>query len=73
MRKLGLGLLVALAPACKSGAGWSNEDALAATFPPEVTPPDGWQVIGTVAAGAAQVLVDGRPYSGSGGWDHFAR
>jgi len=34
MRRIGLGaalVLIALAPACKSGPGWNNDDALAAT------------------------------------------
>ena len=31
-------------------------------------------MIGAVAAGDPEVLVDGRPYAGGpAGWDHFAR
>jgi thiamine-monophosphate kinase len=49
-----------------------EDHALAATFPGEV--PDGWRVIGTVADGEPDVLVDGRRYEGgTGGWDHFVR
>ena len=48
-----------------------EDHALAATFPAEAAPPDGWTIIGTVAAGDPEVLVDGRPYAGAGGWDHF--
>jgi thiamine-monophosphate kinase len=49
-----------------------EDHALAATFPGDV--PDGWRVIGTVADGEPDVLVDGRRYEGgTGGWDHFVR
>ncbi len=49
-----------------------EDHALAATFPGAV--PDGWTVIGTVAEGEPEVLVDGRPYvGGPGGWEHFGR
>ncbi len=49
-----------------------EDHALVATF--AGSPPEGWSVIGTVAAGAPQVLVDGRGYTGGpAGWDHFAR
>lgn len=48
-----------------------EDHALAATFPGEV--PDGWRPIGSVREGEPGVLVDGRPYSGPPGWDHFGR
>jgi thiamine-monophosphate kinase len=50
-----------------------EDHALAATFPADAELPDGWTVIGSVAAGDPEVLVDGRPYTGAGGWDHFRR
>jgi thiamine-monophosphate kinase len=58
-----------------------DDQALAATFPPEALLPFGWVRIGTVLPprpdgpdGAAPVLVDGRPYAGGrSGWDHFDR
>ena len=48
-----------------------EDHALAATFPAEVELPQGWLRIGTVTAGA-EVIVDGMPWTGSVGWDHFA-
>ncbi|TDP97467.1 thiamine-phosphate kinase [Labedaea rhizosphaerae] len=45
-----------------------EDHALAATFPGAV--PDGWRVIGTVAEGSG-VTVDGRPYEGASGWQHW--
>jgi thiamine-monophosphate kinase len=47
-----------------------EDHALVATFPSDVTLPAGWAVIGTVREGSG-VTVDGRPYDGPGGWDHF--
>ncbi|MEU4428254.1 thiamine-phosphate kinase [Actinoplanes sp. NPDC024001] len=48
-----------------------DDHPLAATFPPGVTLPEGWQVIGAVHDGAG-VTVDRKPWSGGGpGWDHF--
>ncbi|MBA3574172.1 MAG: thiamine-phosphate kinase [Pseudonocardiales bacterium] len=47
-----------------------EDHALAATFPSDVALPEGWVAIGTVHKGNG-VLVDGRPYAGPGGWDHF--
>jgi thiamine-monophosphate kinase len=46
-----------------------EDHALAACFPGEVPP--GWHVIGTVGAGDAAVLFDGRPRPGSTGWQSF--
>lgn len=47
-----------------------EDHALAATFPPGVTLPEGWREIGRVHDGAG-VTVDGKPWSGPTGWDHF--
>ncbi|WP_433605738.1 thiamine-phosphate kinase [Prescottella agglutinans] len=50
-----------------------EDHALAATFAPDVDLPAGWTVIGDVApvdTGAA-VLVDGRDWTASGGWQSF--
>jgi thiamine-monophosphate kinase len=49
-----------------------EDHALAACFPPNVELPGEWRVIGSVAAGDPGVTVDGEPYDGAGGWDHFA-
>ena len=51
-----------------------EDHALVATFPAGATLPDGWTVLGAVAAGDPEVLVDARPYAGGpAGWDHFRR
>lgn len=47
-----------------------DDHALVATFSPGVRLPDRWTVIGEVTRGHG-VLVDGRRWIGSGGWDHF--
>jgi thiamine-monophosphate kinase len=47
-----------------------EDHALAATFPPRVALPPRWTVIGEVRGGRS-VLVDGRPWAGPAGWDHF--
>lgn len=49
-----------------------EDHALAVTLPPRDFVPGGWRVIGEVLAGSG-VYVDGKPFKGSGGWDHFAR
>lgn len=46
-----------------------EDHALVACFPGAVPP--GWRVIGTVADGAPEVRVDGRPWAGSAGWQSF--
>ena len=46
-----------------------EDHALVACFPGAV--PAGWRVIGTVAAGAPEVRVDGRAWTGSAGWQSF--
>lgn len=47
-----------------------EDHALAATFPAQVDLPERWTVIGAVTESHG-VLVDGRSWTGSGGWDHF--
>ncbi|MEW2374594.1 thiamine-phosphate kinase [Micromonospora sp. M71_S20] len=47
-----------------------DDHALAATFPSAVALPADWRPIGRVTAGSG-VTVDGRPYDGPAGWDHF--
>ncbi|PTR31855.1 thiamine-phosphate kinase [Rhodococcus sp. OK519] len=52
-----------------------EDHALAATFPKGTDLPEGWSVIGDVVSGAdgggGGVLVDGRPWATSGGWQSF--
>ena len=48
-----------------------EDHALAATFGPGTALPSRWTVIGEVQAGQ-DVLVDGQPWDGPRGWDHFA-
>jgi thiamine-monophosphate kinase len=47
-----------------------EDHALAATFPPATALPTRWDVIGTVHEGDG-VVVDGQPWAGPAGWDHF--
>ncbi|MBM0278862.1 thiamine-phosphate kinase [Micromonospora sp. STR1s_6] len=47
-----------------------EDHALAATFPPAVALPPDWRAIGVVTEGDG-VTVDGAPYGGPTGWDHF--
>ncbi|MGH3713312.1 MAG: thiamine-phosphate kinase [Micromonosporaceae bacterium] len=47
-----------------------DDHALVATFPPSVKLPQEWRLIGRVRDGAG-VTVDGKPYEGPTGWDHF--
>jgi thiamine-monophosphate kinase len=49
-----------------------DDHALAATFPPNASLPEGWKVIGRVTRGAG-VTVDGREWVGPRGWEHFGR
>ncbi|GIF73092.1 thiamine-phosphate kinase [Asanoa siamensis] len=51
--------------------GGGDDHALAATFPPDRTLPEGWREIGRVGEGTG-VTVDGRPPKGPIGWDHFS-
>jgi thiamine-monophosphate kinase len=48
-----------------------EDHPLAATFKPDVALPPRWRVIGEVRTGEG-VLVDGQPWTGSAGWDHFS-
>ena len=52
-----------------------EDHALVATFPSAAAVPEGWRVVGSVAAASAdllpQVLVDGAPWASPGGFDHF--
>ena len=52
-------------------AGFGEDHAFAATFPPDTMLPDEWRVIGKVIEGQAGIGVDGHPY-GPDGWDHFS-
>ncbi|WP_306203825.1 thiamine-phosphate kinase [Actinoplanes sp. RD1] len=47
-----------------------DDHALAATFPAGTTLPEGWRVVGSVHDGTG-VTVDGKPWQGGLGWDHF--
>lgn len=47
-----------------------DDHALAATFPPAVVLPAPWRAIGRVTEGSG-VTVDGQPWGGPTGWDHF--
>ncbi|MFC3504996.1 thiamine-phosphate kinase [Micromonospora krabiensis] len=47
-----------------------DDHALAATFPQSVVLPPTWRPVGRVVAGLG-VTVDGQPYVGPAGWDHF--
>ena len=49
--------------------GGGEDHALVACFPN--APPPGWRVIGSVTAGAAEVLVDGVRWTGPRGWQSF--
>ena len=48
-----------------------EDHCFAATFPPGVRLPTRWTPIGTVHEGLG-VVVDGQPWAGETGWDHFA-
>jgi thiamine-monophosphate kinase len=47
-----------------------EDHSLVATFPAEVGLPARWRVIGAVREGRG-VVVDGQPYAGAPGWEHF--
>jgi len=47
-----------------------EDHALVATFPAGSVLTDDWRVIGSVGTGTG-VTVDGEPFAGRGGWDHF--
>ncbi|MFV2088578.1 MULTISPECIES: thiamine-phosphate kinase [Micromonosporaceae] len=50
--------------------GGGDDHALAATFPEDLPLPKGWRRVGHVVKGAG-VTVDGQPYQGVAGWEHF--
>jgi thiamine-monophosphate kinase len=47
-----------------------DDHALVATFPPGVHLPADWTEVGKVAKGHG-VVIDGKIWTGAGGWDHF--
>jgi thiamine-monophosphate kinase len=54
-----------------------DDHALAATFPAGTELPEEWTVVGSVGSvgsvgEGSGVTVDGTPYEGPAGWDHFA-
>ncbi len=49
-----------------------EDHCLVGTFPAGTAVPPPWRVIGSVCVGSAAVTVDGAPWSGAGGWDHYA-
>ncbi|HJY57567.1 MAG TPA: thiamine-phosphate kinase [Streptosporangiaceae bacterium] len=61
-------------PAHTQALAWvltgGEDHALAATFPPGTALPPRWTTIGQVHVGEG-VVVDGQPWAGSAGWDHF--
>ena len=50
-----------------------EDHALAASFPADAVLPEGWRVVGVVrsADDGPAVLLDGAPWEGATGWDHF--
>jgi thiamine-monophosphate kinase len=74
----GTGVLAAAAG--QLGTDWrpwalagGEDHAFAATFPEKTGVPAGWTMIGRAGPGPAGILVDGQPWTGAGGWDHFAK
>lgn len=49
-----------------------EDHGLLATLPGGAPLPDGFRVVGTVVEGDPGVLVDGSPWDGATGWDHFS-
>jgi thiamine-monophosphate kinase len=47
-----------------------DDHALAATFPDAVALPEEWRTVGSVVEGSG-VTLDGKPYVGRPGWEHF--
>jgi thiamine-monophosphate kinase len=47
-----------------------EDHALVATFPPALELPPRWRVVGVVREGSG-VTVDGKPFKGPTGWQHF--
>ncbi len=60
----------ALAPPLSWMLTGGEDHALAATFPPGVRLPARWTVLGQVHRGDS-VTVDGRPWPGRAGWNHY--
>jgi len=60
----------ALAPPMSWLLTGGEDHALAATFPPDARLPARWTVLGHVHAGHG-VTVDGRPWPGRAGWEHY--
>jgi thiamine-monophosphate kinase len=60
----------ALAPPLSWLLTGGEDHALAATFPADASLPDRWTVLGQVRAGHG-VSVDGRPWHGRAGWEHY--
>jgi len=50
--------------------GGGEDHGLLATFPPQVSLPDGFRALGVVTAAAGEVLVDGETHT-QGGWDPY--
>lgn len=48
-----------------------EDHALAATFPTGVELPSDWRVIGQVRGGTPSVTINGTPFRGPAGWEHF--
>lgn len=63
-----------MGPATETALDWAltggEDHSLVAAFPAGTDLPAPWSVIGQVREGHG-VLVDGRPYRGAPGWDHF--
>jgi thiamine-monophosphate kinase len=72
---VGTGPAGTAAPAGALALSWvlagGEDHSLVATFPPSVTLPPRWRIIGEVRPGKG-VTVDGVQHQGAGGWQHFA-
>jgi thiamine-monophosphate kinase len=69
--------LVRAAAVIGGGTDWllwpltgGDDHALVAAFPPGVSLPERWTVIGSASDGQG-MLVDGRRWNDAGGWEHF--
>jgi len=49
-----------------------DDNAFVACLPPDAPLPSGAVVVGEVSEGSG-VMVDGMPYQGAQGWDHYRR
>ncbi|WP_395242863.1 thiamine-phosphate kinase [Agromyces sp. MMS24-K17] len=61
----------ALGPDVRLALAGGEDHGLLATFPAGSTPPEPFEVVGRVVAGAPAVLLDGEPV-GADGWDPYA-